>query len=179
MRNFTVIAFTDANTHATSKAQRKGWKRRFRIEGSDPGTCLCYRCCVIVAVLSLLCYRCCVIVAVLSLLCYRCCALELGAKTRTQRGQAICTSVQPSSNKDCTSGNEAHTQNACASVPVCIVSYLYTVIVPCTVLYDVPINIAYKTLPKYFMQVLSFVPLVHITQTATRVGPNYTLHSQN
>ena len=27
--------------------------------------------------------------------------------------------------------------------------------------------------------VLSFVTPVHITQTATRVGPNYTLHSRN
>jgi len=26
---------------------------------------------------------------------------------------------------------------------------------------------------------LSFVTLVHITQTATRVNPNYTLHSRN
>jgi len=67
-------------------------------------------------------------------------------------------------------------------VPVClirIVSYSYTVIVPCTVLYDIPINVAYKTLSKYFIQVLSFVTPVHITQTATRVGPNYTLHSRN
>jgi len=39
--------------------------------------------------------------------------------------------------------------------------------------------LAYKTLSKYFIQVLSFVLLVHITQTGTRVGPNYTLHSQN
>jgi len=39
--------------------------------------------------------------------------------------------------------------------------------------------IAYKTLSKNLIQVLSFVPLVPITQTATRVGPNYTLHSQN
>jgi len=39
--------------------------------------------------------------------------------------------------------------------------------------------IAYKTLSKYFIQVLSFVTLAHITQTATRVCPNYTLHSQN
>jgi len=55
------------------------------------------------------------------------------------------------------------------------------VIVSCTVLYDVPTNIAYKTLSlsKYFIQVLSFATLVHITQTATRVGPNYTLHSRN
>jgi len=38
---------------------------------------------------------------------------------------------------------------------------------------------AYETLSKYFIQVLSFVPLVHITQIATRVGPNCTLHSRN
>jgi len=30
-----VIAFTDANIYATSMVQRKGQKRRFRIEGSD------------------------------------------------------------------------------------------------------------------------------------------------
>jgi len=83
------------------------------------------------------------------------------------------------STKDCTSGNETRTQNACASVPIRIVSYLYTVIIPCTVLYDVPTNVAYKTLSKYFIQVSSFVTLVHIRQTATRVGPNYTLHSRN
>jgi len=53
------------------------------------------------------------------------------------------------------------------------------VIVPCTVLYDIPINVVYKTLSKYFIQVLSFVTPVDITQTATRVGPNYTLHSRN
>jgi len=60
-----------------------------------------------------------------------------------------------------------------------ILSYSYTVIVPCTVLYDVLLNVVYKTLSKYFIQVLSFVTLVHITQTATRVRPNYTLHSRN
>jgi len=38
--------------------------------------------------------------------------------------------------------------------------------------------IAYKIPFKYFIQVLSFVTLVHIAQTATKVGPNYTLHSQ-
>ena len=70
-------------------------------------------------------------------------------------------------------------KNACASVPIRIVSYSYTVIVPFAVLYDIPINVAYKTLSKYFLQVLSFATLVHITQTATRVGPNYTLHSQS
>jgi len=48
-----------------------------------------------------------------------------------------------------------------------------------TVLYDIPTNVAYKTLSRYFIQVLSFVTLVHITQTATRIGPNYTLHSRN
>ena len=35
-RNFTVIAFTDANMYTLSMAQRNGEKRRFRIEGSDP-----------------------------------------------------------------------------------------------------------------------------------------------
>jgi len=59
------------------------------------------------------------------------------------------------------------------------VSYSYTVIVPCTLLYNVPINVAYKTLSKYFIQALPFVTPVHITQTATRVGPNYTLHSRS
>jgi len=34
-------------------------------------------------------------------------------------------------------------------------------------------------LPITLIQVLSFATLVHITQTATMVGPNYTLHSQN
>ena len=58
------------------------------------------------------------------------------------------------------------------SVPMRIVSYSYTVIVPCTVLYDIPINVADKTLSNYFIQVLSFVTPVHITQTATRIGPN-------
>jgi len=58
-------------------------------------------------------------------------------------------SVRPTS-KDCTSGNETRTQNACATVPIRIASYSYTVIVPCTVLYDIPINVAYKTLSKYF-----------------------------
>ena len=61
-----------------------------------------------------------------------------------------------------------------------IENFLATVlIVPCTALYDIPINVAYKTLSMYFIQVLSFVTLVHITQTATRVGPNYILHSRN
>jgi len=129
-------------------------KRRIQIEGSDPYTCLCYRCC----------------------------ALEQGTERHArcaQRGQAICMSVRPVSTKDCTSGNERRTQNACASVPIRMVSYSYTVIVPCTVLYDVPINVTYKTLSKYFIEVLSFVPLVGITQTASRVGPDYTLHSRN
>jgi len=36
-----------------------------------------------------------------------------------------------------TSGNEARTQNECPRVPIGIASYSYTVIVPCTVLYDV------------------------------------------
>jgi len=115
-------------------------------------------------------------------LCYRCYALEQGTwrrARRTKRGQAISTSVRPASTKDCTSENETRTQNACASAPIRIVSYSYTVVVPCTVLYDIPINVVYKTLSKYFIQVLSFATLLHITQTATTVGPNYTLHSRN
>jgi len=115
-------------------------------------------------------------------LCYRCCALEQGTyrrARRTKRGQAICTSVRLASTKHCTSANETRTQNACASVPIRIVSYSYTVIVPCTLLYDVPINVAYKKLSKYFIQVLPFVTPVHITQTATKVSPNYTLHSRS
>ena len=63
-------------------------------------------------------------------------------------------SVRPASSKDCTSGNETRTQNACASVPKRIVSYSYTVIVPCTVLYDIPSNVAYYTLSRYFLQAL-------------------------
>ena len=93
-------------------------------------------------------------------------------KTRT-------ASVRPASPKDCTSGNETRTQNACACVPTRVVSYSYTVIVLCTVLYDIPINVAFKILSEYYIQVLSFVTPVHITQTATRVGSNYTLHSRN
>jgi len=68
-------------------------------------------------------------------------------------------------------------------VPVClirIVSYSYTVIVPCTVLYDIPINVAYKTLSKYLIQVLSFVTPVHITQTATKlVQITHCIHETN
>jgi len=115
-------------------------------------------------------------------LCYRCSALEKGTERRalrTQRSQKICTSVRSASTKDCTSGNETPTQNACANVPIRIVWYSYTVIVPCTVLYDIPINVAYKTLSKYFIQVLSFVTPVHITQIATRFSPNYILHSRS
>jgi len=80
--------------------------------------------------------------------------------------------VRPASTKDCTSGYETRIQNACVSVPVRIVLNSYTVIVPCTVLYDIAVNVDYKTLSKFFIQVLSFVTPVHITQTATRVGPN-------
>jgi len=115
-------------------------------------------------------------------LCYRCRALEQGTqrrKRRTNRGQAISTFVRPPSTKDYTSGNETRTQNACVSVPILIVSYSYTVIVPCTLLHDVPINVAYETLSKHFVQALPFVTPVQITQTATRVCPNYTLHSRN
>jgi len=116
-------------------------------------------------------------------LCYRCCALEQGTwrrARRTKRGQAISTSVRPASTKDCTSGNETRTQNACSSVPIRVASYLYTVIVPCTVLYDIPTNVAYKTLSKYFIQVLPLVTPVHITQTATRlVQITHCIHETN
>jgi len=115
---------------------------------------------------------------VLSLLCAW--ARYLKTRTTHSRGQAICMCVRPASTKDCTSGNETRTQNACASVPIRIVSYSYTLIVPCTVLYDVRINVACKTLSKYFIQVLSFVTLVHITQTATRlVQITHCIHETN
>jgi len=71
--------------------------------------------------------------------CYRCCALGQGTQRRarrTQRGQAICTSVRPASTKYCTSGNETRTQEACASVSMRILSYSYTVILS-HVQYDV------------------------------------------
>jgi len=42
------------------------------------------------------------------------CAWARHLKTRTQRDQAICTSVRPTSTEDCTSGNETRTQNACS-----------------------------------------------------------------
>jgi len=61
----------------------------------------------------------------------------------------------------------------------CIVFVYCDCTMYCTVLYDIPINVANKTLSKYFIQVLSFVTLVQITQTATSIGPNYTLHSRN
>ena len=112
-RNFTVTAFTGANMYATSMAQRKSYKRQFRIEGSHSLAPAC----VIVAV-----------------------RLSRSAR-RTQRDQAISMSVRRASTKDCSSGNETRTQNARASVPMRIVSYSYAVIVPCTVLYDVPINV--------------------------------------
>jgi len=63
---------------------------------------------------------------------------------------------------------------------MCQRAYTYCIVFvycDCTGLYDIPINVACKTLSKYFIQVLSFVTPVHITQTATRAGPNYTLHS--
>jgi len=57
----------------------------------------------------------------------------------------------------------------CQCAYIRIVSHSHTVIVPCTLLYDIPIIVAYKTLSKYFIQELSFVTPVHITQTATRL----------
>jgi len=53
---------------------------------------------------------------------------------------------------------------------LCQIGFIVTLLVNCL---DKEL-IAYKTLSKHFMQVLSSP-----TQTATRVGPNYTLHSQN
>ena len=85
-------------------------KRWFRMEGSDP---------LHLSVLLLL------------------WAWARHLKTRTQKGQAICTSVLSASTKDCTSGNETRTQNACYSVPIRILSYSYNVIVPCRVLYHI------------------------------------------
>jgi len=113
----------------------------------------------------------CVIVAV---------RLSKALKDAHSRGQTICTSCAPFLLK-ITPRDMKHALEMRVPVclSICIVSYSYTVIVPCTVLYDIPINVAYKTLSKYFIQVLSFVTLVHITQAATRVGPNYTLHSRN
>ena len=58
---------------------------------------------------------------------------------------------------------------------LCQICFIVTLLVNCL---DKEL-MAYKPLFKYFIQVLSFVPLVHITQTATRVGPNFTLHSHN
>jgi len=105
-----------------------------------------------------------------------------GSKGLTHVRAACFYKRWPASTKDCTSGNETPSKCMCQCADTyCRLSYSYTVIVSCTVLYDVPTNIAYKTLSlsKYFIQVLSFATLVHITQTATRVGPNYTLHSRN
>jgi len=93
-------------------------------------------------------------------------------KTRT-------ASVRPASPKACTLGNETRTQNACASAPIRIVSYSYAVIVPCTVLYDIPINVAYKTLSKYFIQVLSFVTPVHIHTAFTKLTSKFLYLSQS
>ena len=93
-------------------------------------------------------------------------------KTRT-------ASVRPASPKDCTLGNEARTQNACASVPIRIVSYSYAVIVPCTVLYDIPITVTDKTISKYFIQVLSFITLVHIHTAFTKLTSKFPYLNQS
>ena len=53
---------------------------------------------------------------------------------------------------------------------LCQTCFIVTLLVDCL---DKEL-IAYQTLCKYFIQVLSFVTLVHITQTATRVGPTIT-----
>ena len=68
----------------------------------------------------------------------------------------------------------------CQCAYIRIVSYSYTVILPCTVLYDIPINVAYKTLSKYFIQKLSFATPIHIKQTATKlVQITHCIHEVN
>ena len=55
---------------------------------------------------------------------------------------------------------------------MCQRAYTYCIVFvycDCKILYDIPINVAYKTLSKYFIQVLSFATPVHITQTTTRL----------
>ena len=47
-----------------------------------------------------------------------CVIIAVRLKTRTHRGQAICTSVQPASTEDCTSGNQKRTQNQVLAVGV-------------------------------------------------------------
>jgi len=64
-------------------------------------------------------------------------------------------------------------------VPIRIVSYSYTVIVLGTVLYDIPINVAYKTLSKYFAQVLSLVTPVHIHTAFTKLSSKFPYLSQS
>ena len=108
-------------------ARRSGQKRRFRIEGSHSPH-----------------------LPVLSLLC----AWARHLKTRTQRGQAICTSVRPASTEDCTSGNETCTQNACASVPIRIASYSYTVTVSRTALYQCSVKLHWSPPSEYTLNTL-------------------------
>ena len=111
-------------------------------------------------------------------LCYRCCALDAhgalkGVKQSPRPCGPLLLKIAPRKMK--------HALKMHVPVSLYVVSYSYAVIVPCTVLYDIPfpINVAYKTLSKYFIQVSSFVTPVHITQTATRVGQNNTLHSRS
>jgi len=87
-RSFTVIALL---MQICTRLQWCNAKRRFRIEGCDS---------LHLPVLSLLCAW----------------ARHLKTRTAHLRGQAICTCVRPASTKDCTSGNEARTQNTCAIV---------------------------------------------------------------
>ena len=167
-RNFTAIVFTDANMYVRDFI---GVTRRLKATVPDRRVWLPAPACVIVAV----CFRKALKDAHGALKGAKQPARPCGPLLLTiDSGSPVMNSASPS-----TWGNETRTQNACASVPKRIVSYSYTVIVTCIVLYDVPINVAYKTLSKYFIQVLSFVTMVHVTQTATRVSPNYTLHSQN
>ena len=149
-RNFTVIAFTDANMYATSMARRKGrfWTSNGATQSDGSGSkgltpCTC--------------------------LCYRCCPLEQGTYRRALKGAK--QSARPRGPLLLKIAPREMKHALKIHVPVYLY-VLYRIRILCTVLYDVPINVAYKTLSKYFIQVLSFVILVHITQTATRVGPN-------
>ena len=68
---------------------------------------------------------------------------------------------------------------------VCGIGYTYCIVFvycDCTMYkpYDIPINAAYKTLSKCFIQALSLVTPVHITQTATRlVHITHCIHETN
>ena len=116
-------------------------------------------------------------------LCYRCVAVHLnkalknahgalkGAKQSPRPCGPLLLKIAPREMK--------HALKMHVPVYLYVLYRIRVLLLPCTVLYDIPINVAYKTPSKYFIQVLSFVTPVHITQTVTRVRPNYTLHSRN